>query len=112
MFVKAIVTPSAGPGGSPVGKEHDHSRAHRHRPVQTDRNDRTMARINAPRGAPDLLPPESELLSDLEDAARSLAERYGYRRIEIPVFEHTELFDRTVGESSDIIVQKQMYTFP
>ncbi len=73
---------------------------------------RTMAQIKAPRGVPDLLPPESEQLTLLEDAARTLAERYGYRRVEIPMFEHTELFDRTVGISSDVVVQKQMYTFP
>jgi histidyl-tRNA synthetase len=69
-------------------------------------------RVKAPRGAPDLLPPDSELLSELEGNARLLFDRYGYRRIELPVFEHTELFERTVGEGSDVVVQKQMYTFP
>lgn len=44
-------------------------------------------------------------------AARSLFDRYGYRRIELPIFEHTEVFDRSVGQGSDIVVQKQMYTF-
>src|SRR5688572_4522149 len=70
-----------------------------------------MDRAKGPRGAPDLLPPTSELLTELEDAARSLFDRFGYRRIELPVFEHTELFERTVGEGSDVVVQKQMYTF-
>jgi histidyl-tRNA synthetase len=69
-------------------------------------------RVKAPRGAPDLLPPDSELLSELEEHARMLFDRYGYRRLEIPIFEHTELFVRTVGEGSDVVVQKQMYTFP
>ena len=69
-------------------------------------------RVKAPRGASDLLPPDSELLSELEDAARSLYSRYGYRRVEVPIFEHTELFERTTGDSSDIVVQKQMFTFP
>ncbi len=41
-----------------------------------------------------------------------LFDRFGYRRVETPIFEHTELFERTVGESSDVVVQKQMYTFP
>src|SRR5712691_2289740 len=70
-----------------------------------------MAKIKPPRGAPDLLPPDSELMSELEEAARALFDRFGYRRIETPVFEHTELFARTAGDSSDVVVQKQMYTF-
>jgi histidyl-tRNA synthetase len=70
-----------------------------------------MTKHKGPRGAPDLLPPDSEVLTELEDAARSLVDRYGYRRIEMPIFEHTEVFLRTVGESSDVVVQKQMYTF-
>lgn len=65
----------------------------------------------APRGAPDLVPPDSELLTQVEDAARSLFDRYGYRRIETPVFEHTELFLRATGEGSEIVLDKQMYTF-
>jgi histidyl-tRNA synthetase len=69
-------------------------------------------RVKAPRGTSDLLPPESELLSEFEEAARTLADLYGYRRIESPIFEHTDLFERTVGESSDVVVQKQMFSFP
>ena len=68
-------------------------------------------RVKAPRGAPDLLPPASERMSELEDAARALFERFGYRRVDLPIFEHTELFERTVGEGSDVVVQKQMFTF-
>jgi histidyl-tRNA synthetase len=70
-----------------------------------------MAEIQGPRGVPDLLPPESEVLVEMEDAARSLFERFGYRPIEMPIFEHTELFARAAGDSADVIVQKQMYTF-
>lgn len=70
-----------------------------------------MTKIQGPRGAADILPPDSELLSELEDTARTLFDRFGYRRIETPIFEHTEIFDRTVGASSDVVVQKQMYTF-
>jgi histidyl-tRNA synthetase len=70
-----------------------------------------MEKPKAPRGAPDLVPPESELLTELEDAARMLFDRYGYRRIETPVFEHTEIFERSAGEASDIVLEKQMYTF-
>lgn len=70
-----------------------------------------MTRAQAPRGAADLVPPDSELLSELETVARTLFDRYGYRRIETPLFEQTELFLRSTGEASDIVVQKQMYTF-
>ncbi len=70
-----------------------------------------MAKAKGPRGTPDLFPPDSELLSELEDVARSLFERYGYRRVETPTFEHTEVFERSAGDSADIVVQKQMYTF-
>lgn len=69
-----------------------------------------MTRFKAPRGAPDVLPPASELLAEVEALARVLFDRYGYRRIDTPAFEHTEVFLRTVGESSDI-VRKEMYTF-
>ena len=70
-----------------------------------------MAKAKGPRGTPDLFPPDSELLSELEDVARTLFERYGYRRVETPAFEHTEVFERSAGDSADIVVQKQMYTF-
>jgi histidyl-tRNA synthetase len=70
-----------------------------------------MEKPKAPRGAPDLVPPESELLTEIEDAARVLFDRYGYRRIETPVFEHTEIFERSAGEASDVVLEKQMYTF-
>ncbi len=68
-------------------------------------------RIKAPRGAPDALPPSSELLSQLEANARAMFDTYGYRRVDTPIFEHTELFARTVGAGSDVVVQKQMFTF-
>jgi histidyl-tRNA synthetase len=69
-----------------------------------------MDKIKAPRGAPDVLPPTSELLAEVEGLARTLFDRYGYRRIDVPVFEQTELFVRSVGEGSDI-VRKEMYSF-
>ncbi len=64
----------------------------------------------APRGTRDILPPESEgwdvILSKLNDRA----EKYGYKKVIFPTFEHTELFRRGIGEDTDI-VQKEMYTF-
>ena len=65
----------------------------------------------APRGAPDLLPPASGLLNKLEATGRKLFDAYGYKRIETPLFEHTEVFERAAGESSDVVLDKQMYTF-
>lgn len=70
-----------------------------------------MTRPKAPRGTADLYPPDSELLSEIEGRARELFDRYGYRRLDTPIFEHTDVFLRSIGESSDVVVQKQMYTF-
>jgi histidyl-tRNA synthetase len=63
-----------------------------------------------PRGAPDYLPPAGGQLRALYDRAAELARRYGYRYVETPGFEHTEVFARTSGESSDVVA-KEMYTF-
>lgn len=70
-----------------------------------------MTSPKAPRGTDDLYPPDSELLSEIEGRARELFDRYGYRRLDTPLFEHTDVFLRSIGESSDVVVQKQMYTF-
>ena len=66
--------------------------------------------LSPPRGTDDLLPPHSSAMLALERDAGQLAERYGYRFVETPAFEHTELFARTAGETSDV-VRKEMYTF-
>jgi histidyl-tRNA synthetase len=47
----------------------------------------------------------------VEDAARKLFDRYGYRRVETPLFEHTDVFTRAIGGASEIVLDKQMYTF-
>jgi len=70
-----------------------------------------LTKTKGPRGAGDILPPASELLTELEDTARVLFDRFGYRRIETPIFEHTEVFQRAVGETSEVVLEKQMYTF-
>jgi len=67
-------------------------------------------RINAPRGTYDVLPDQDGPRRVVEETARRILESAGYRRIETPIFEHTELFARGVGASTDI-VQKEMYTF-
>jgi histidyl-tRNA synthetase len=58
----------------------------------------------------DVLPEEAARRQAVEAHARSILGGAGYQRIETPVFESTELFSRTVGETTDI-VQKEMYTF-
>ena len=67
-------------------------------------------RIQAPRGTSDVLAEAADARATLEATARRVLEGSGYRRIESPTFEYTELFARGVGESTDI-VQKEMYTF-
>lgn len=64
----------------------------------------------APRGTYDVLPEQDSARVAVEKVARSVLGGAGYRRIETPVFEHTDLFARGVGASTDI-VQKEMYTF-
>jgi histidyl-tRNA synthetase len=66
--------------------------------------------LQPPRGTADLLPPRSEALRALAGSGARLAELHGYRYVETPAFEATELFARTSGESSDV-VRKEMYTF-
>lgn len=64
----------------------------------------------AVRGTQDVLPSVSYKWRFLENIMMSEAQKYGFREIRTPVFEHTELFDRGVGDETDI-VQKEMYTF-
>jgi histidyl-tRNA synthetase len=68
------------------------------------------ARLQAPRGTFDVLPDDALARDHVETAARRILEAAGYRRIETPAFESTDLFARGVGESTDV-VQKEMYTF-
>ncbi|MEH7124001.1 histidine--tRNA ligase [Bacillus sp. JJ1773] len=69
-----------------------------------------MASIQIPRGTQDILPGEIEKWQLIEEKARELCEKFQYREIRTPIFEHTELFLRSVGDTTDI-VQKEMYTF-
>ena len=62
------------------------------------------------RGTQDVLPAESYKWQHIEQTAISIARDFGYREMRTPVFEHTVLFQRSVGETTDV-VQKEMYTF-
>jgi histidyl-tRNA synthetase len=66
--------------------------------------------ISIPRGTQDILPGEIEKWQLIERKARELCEKYQYQEIRTPIFEHTDLFLRGVGDTTDI-VQKEMYTF-
>ena len=66
--------------------------------------------IKKPKGTKDILPEEVYKWKYIENAFSNLCSIFGYKQIRTPVFEYTELFQRGVGESTDI-VQKEMYTF-
>ena len=66
--------------------------------------------IQPVRGMNDVLPEARSAWAAVEAAAEEIFEAYGYRRIRIPAMERTELFSRSIGETTDI-VQKEMYTF-
>lgn len=66
--------------------------------------------INAPRGTKDILPEQVGNWLWLENKIRELCKLYGYEEIRTPTFEHTELFQRGIGEGTDV-VDKEMYTF-
>ena len=64
----------------------------------------------APKGTKDMLPEEAYRWHYIEKAFADICERYGFTEIRTPMFEHTELFHRGVGDTTDI-VQKEMYSF-
>jgi len=66
--------------------------------------------VRAPKGTKDVLPQESYKWQYVENLVRKITALAGYREIRTPIFEHTELFLRGVGDTTDI-VQKEMYTF-
>lgn len=69
-----------------------------------------MALTTRPRGTNDIVPGEIELWLELEEKIRQVCHAYGYQEIRTPMFEHTELFQRGIGDTTDI-VEKEMYTF-
>jgi len=66
--------------------------------------------LKALKGFKDILPDEVNLWQFIEGRARDIFHRYGFEEIKVPILEKTELFVRTIGESTDI-VEKEMYTF-
>ena len=62
------------------------------------------------KGTQDLLPADSYKNRYVEQSMLDIASKFGYKEIRTPVFEHTELFSRGVGDTTDV-VQKEMYTF-
>ena len=66
--------------------------------------------VQAPKGTRDILPSQIHKWHFIESVIRDACRRFGFGEIRVPLFEHTELFSRGVGETTDI-VQKEMYTF-
>ena len=69
-----------------------------------------MATLSPVRGTQDILPDEHRLYARVEETARDVASRYGYGEISTPIFEFSDVFSRTLGETSDIVT-KEMYSF-
>lgn len=69
-----------------------------------------MTRLQPVRGTHDILPEDGRRHRYVVDTARALSECYGFAEISTPIFEFTEVFQRTLGETSDVVT-KEMYTF-
>lgn len=65
---------------------------------------------NAPKGTKDVMPNQVYKWHFVEKAFADICKKYGFKEVRTPIFEHTELFARGVGDTTDI-VEKQMYTF-
>ena len=66
--------------------------------------------LQRPKGTKDILPQDVYTWQYIEDLSKNIFRNYGFQEIRVPVFEHTELFQRGVGDTTDV-VQKEMYTF-
>jgi histidyl-tRNA synthetase len=67
--------------------------------------------IKVPKGTQDILPKDISKWYYVEDVIKEILNKYGYKEIRTPIFEHTDLFVRGIGESTDIVT-KEMFTFP
>ena len=65
---------------------------------------------NAPKGTKDIMMDQVYKWHYVEKKWKEICARYGFKELRTPIFEHTELFQRGVGDTTDI-VQKEMYTF-
>jgi len=66
--------------------------------------------IKVPKGTQDILPEDISKWYHIENTIKEILNKYGYKEIRTPIFEHTELFVRGIGESTDIVT-KEMFTF-
>lgn len=69
-----------------------------------------MATLQPVRGTHDLLPEQFSRHRAVEETARKITERYGYKEVSTPIFEFTKVFSRTLGDTSDVVT-KEMYSF-
>ena len=69
-----------------------------------------MIKMKSPKGTKDILPDDSYKWQYVEEKIRDITRRFHFSEIRVPTFEHTELFLRGVGDTTDV-VQKEMYTF-
>src|SRR5664280_2754942 len=69
-----------------------------------------MEKITAIKGIKDILPEDTPTWNYIESIARQVFTVFGFREIRVPIMEKTELFKRSIGETTDI-VEKEMYTF-
>ena len=69
-----------------------------------------MAGLQPVRGTRDILPEERRAHRHIEETGRIVAERFGYEEISTPIFEFSDVFRRTLGDTSDIVT-KEMYSF-
>ena len=69
-----------------------------------------MTKYSALRGTQDIFPPEIYIWQKVEKVARDVFSAYGFQELRAPIIESTEIFVRSIGETSDI-VEKEMYTF-
>lgn len=67
-------------------------------------------KFSAPKGMQDILPPDIYIWQNVEEVARELFHKYGFQEIRVPIVESTDIFIRSIGETTDI-VEKEMYTF-
>ena len=68
------------------------------------------SKLQPVRGTHDILPEEHRKYRHIVNTARELAERWGFAQMDTPVFESTEVFHRTLGDTSDVVT-KETYTF-